>query len=179
MNDHGFVVVAYNRTSQGRLHLANEAKGTKVVGAHSLEEMVAKLKKPRKVMMLVKAGSAVDDFIAKLLPLLEKGTSSTQESDANAEAYQRVGGRGLLYCGLRRVWKKRGLGTVPICPGGQPSRLAYRYQTHFQAICVKISRSLLRLGGGGRRRPLVKDGPQRVGIEYGDMQLICGGIPPS
>lgn len=47
--------------------LANEAKGTKVIGAHSLEEMVSKLKKPRRVMMLVKAGSAVDDFINKLV----------------------------------------------------------------------------------------------------------------
>ncbi len=94
MNDHGFVVCAYNRTAaKVDKFLENEAKGslllllfvvldvllnfmhagTKVVGAHTLEEMVAKLKKPRKVMMLVKAGSAVDDFIDKLVPLLEKG----------------------------------------------------------------------------------------------------------
>ena len=53
--------------------LENEAKGTKIVGAHSLEEMVAKLKRPRRVMMLVKAGKAVDDFIEKLVPLLEEG----------------------------------------------------------------------------------------------------------
>lgn len=47
--------------------LANEAKGTKVIGAHSLEEMVSKLKKPRRIILLVKAGSAVDDFINKLV----------------------------------------------------------------------------------------------------------------
>merc|ERR1712121_570181 len=68
MNDHGFVVCAYNRTTEKvDAFLNNEAKGTKVVGAHSLEEMVAKLKRPRRVMMLVKAGSAVDAFIDKLI----------------------------------------------------------------------------------------------------------------
>jgi 6-phosphogluconate dehydrogenase len=55
MNDHGFVVCAYNRTTEKvDQFLANEAKGTKVIGAHSLEEMVQKLKKPKRVMMLVK-----------------------------------------------------------------------------------------------------------------------------
>ena len=74
MNDHGFVVCAYNRTTEKvDRFLENEAKGTKIVGAHSLEEMVAKLKRPRRVMMLVKAGKAVDDFIEKLVPLLEEG----------------------------------------------------------------------------------------------------------
>ncbi len=53
--------------------MSNEGKGTKIVGAHSLEEMVAKLKRPRRVMLLVKAGQAVDDFIQKLIPLLDKG----------------------------------------------------------------------------------------------------------
>ncbi|ELK10540.1 6-phosphogluconate dehydrogenase, decarboxylating [Pteropus alecto] len=67
MNDHGFVVCAFNRTvSKVDDFLANEAKGTKVVGAHSLEEMVSKLKKPRRVILLVKAGQAVDDFVEKL-----------------------------------------------------------------------------------------------------------------
>ena len=74
MNDHGFVVCAYNRTTEKvDRFLENEAKGTKIVGAHSLEEMVAKLKSPRRVMMLVKAGAAVDAFIDKLVPLLDAG----------------------------------------------------------------------------------------------------------
>src|SRR5215217_8461086 len=67
MNDHGFTVVAYNRTvSKVDEFLAREAKGTKVLGAHSIEEMVKKLKRPRRVMMLVKAGQPVDDFIAQV-----------------------------------------------------------------------------------------------------------------
>jgi 6-phosphogluconate dehydrogenase len=74
MNDHGFTVVAYNRTVEKvDEFLAKEAKGTKVVAAHSVEEMVKKLKRPRRVMMMVKAGKPVDDFIAQVAPHLETG----------------------------------------------------------------------------------------------------------
>ncbi|KAJ1838294.1 phosphogluconate dehydrogenase (decarboxylating) gnd1, partial [Coemansia sp. RSA 486] len=74
INDHGFKVCAFNRTVSKVDHfLANEAKGTEVIGAHSIEEFVAKLKRPRKIMLLVKAGSAVDKFIETLLPHLEEG----------------------------------------------------------------------------------------------------------
>src|SRR5258708_30972306 len=74
MNDHGFKVVAHNRTtSKVDEFVANEAKGTQVVGAHSIPEMVALLKKPRRVMLMVKAGKPVDEFIEHLLPHLEKG----------------------------------------------------------------------------------------------------------
>ena len=71
MNDHGFTVVAHNRTlSRIEDFMAEEAKGTKVIGARSVPEMVAHLKQPRRVMMLVKAGQPVDEFIEKLLPHL-------------------------------------------------------------------------------------------------------------
>jgi hypothetical protein len=74
MNDHGFIVTAFNRTtSKVDDFMANEAKGTNIVGAHSIEEMMATLKKPRRVMLLVKAGSAVDQFIETLLPHTEEG----------------------------------------------------------------------------------------------------------
>ncbi|KAK9759876.1 phosphogluconate dehydrogenase (decarboxylating) gnd1, partial [Basidiobolus ranarum] len=74
MNDNDFVVCAYNRTvSKVDDFLANEAKGTNIVGAHSIEEMCKKLKRPRKVMLMVKAGSAVDSFIEQILPFLEEG----------------------------------------------------------------------------------------------------------
>src|SRR2546428_7332115 len=74
MNDHGFTVVAYNRTvSKVDDFLNNEAKGTNVIGAHSVEEMVSLLKKPRRVMLMVKAGKAVDEFIELILPHLEAG----------------------------------------------------------------------------------------------------------
>ena len=68
MNDHGFTVVAYNRTlSRVDDFMAEEAKGTKVIGARSIPEMIAHLKRPRRVMMLVKAGQPVDEFIEKLI----------------------------------------------------------------------------------------------------------------
>src|ERR1043166_6459473 len=74
MNDHGFTVVAFNRTVEKvDQFIANEAKGTKVIGARSLEEMVKLLKRPRRVMLMVKAGKPVDEFIEHLLPYLEKG----------------------------------------------------------------------------------------------------------
>src|SRR5213595_1646988 len=68
MNDHGFTVAAYNRTvSKVDDFINNEAKGTNVIGAHSIEEMAGLLKKPRRVMLMVKAGKAVDEFIDLLL----------------------------------------------------------------------------------------------------------------
>src|SRR3954467_3414112 len=74
MNDHGYTVVAYNRTTSKVDEFLNEAaKGSNVIGAHSIEEMVAQLKRPRKIMLMVKAGQAVDDFIETLLPHLEPG----------------------------------------------------------------------------------------------------------
>ena len=70
----GHIVCAYNRTTaKVDKFLANEAKGTNIVGAHSIEELCAKLKKPRRVMLLVKAGPVVDAFIDQLLPYMEKG----------------------------------------------------------------------------------------------------------
>src|SRR5260221_9211588 len=74
MNDHGYKVAVFNRTtSKVDDFLANEAKGTKIVGAHSLQELVGLLKKPRRIMLLVKAGAPVDEFIDLLVPLLDPG----------------------------------------------------------------------------------------------------------
>lgn len=74
MADHGFTVVAFNRSIE-KVHafLANEAKGKSIIGAESIQDLVNKLKSPRRVMLLVKAGSAVDSFIDQLVPYLEKG----------------------------------------------------------------------------------------------------------
>ena len=74
MNDHGFKVVAYNRTtSKVDEFLQGAAKGTNIIGAYSLEDLAAKLEKPRKVMLMVRAGDVVDQFIEALLPHLEEG----------------------------------------------------------------------------------------------------------
>ena len=104
MNDHGFTVAAFNRTvSKVDDFLANEAKGTNVIGAHSIEELVSLLKKPRRVMLMVKAGKPVDEFIDHLLPLLEPGDilidggNSLFEDTARRVAL--VESKGLLYIG--------------------------------------------------------------------------------
>ena len=74
MNDHGFKVVAYNRTtSKVDEFLQGAAKGTNIIGAYSLEDLASKLEKPRKVMLMVRAGEVVDQFIDALLPHLEEG----------------------------------------------------------------------------------------------------------
>ena len=74
MNDHGFKVVAYNRTTEKvDAFLEGSASGTQIQGAYSLQELVGSLAKPRKVMLMVRAGEVVDKLIDQLLPLLEEG----------------------------------------------------------------------------------------------------------
>jgi len=75
MNDHGYKVAVFNRTvSKVDDFLNDEAKGTQVVGAHSVEELVGHLKTPRRVMLMVKAGDVTDQTIDHVVPFLEKGT---------------------------------------------------------------------------------------------------------
>src|SRR5690242_19367360 len=74
MNDHGYRVAVFNRTvSKVDEFISNESKGTQVMGAHSIEDLVDLLKRPRRVMLMVKAGDTVDQMIDQLLPHLEKG----------------------------------------------------------------------------------------------------------
>jgi len=177
MNDHGFVVCAYNRTVEKvDKFLENEAKGTKVVGAKSLEEMVAKLKKPRRVMMLVKAGSAVDAFIDKLVPLLEAGdiiidggNSEYQDTTRRTASLQE---KGLLYVGSGVSGGEEGARYGPsLMPGGNPEAWPH-IRDIFQAICAKSNGEpccdWVGEGGSGHYVKMVHNG-----IEYGDMQLIC------
>ena len=125
MNDNGFVVTAYNRTAaKVDEFLANEAKGTKIVGAHSIEEMCATLKAPRRIMLLVKAGAPVDQFIEAVLPHTEPGDilidggnslfSDTIRRTAHVEA------QGRLFIGTGVSGGEEGARTGPsIMPGGR------------------------------------------------------------
>jgi len=180
MNDHGFVVCAYNRTTEKvDRFLENEAKGTKIVGAHSLEEMVAKLKSPRRVMMLVKAGAAVDAFIDKLVPLLDEGdiiidggNSEYQDTSRRCAALE---AKGLLYVGSGVSGGEEGARYGPsIMPGGNPAAWPH-IKDIFQAISAKADNGepccdWVGKGGSGHFVKMVHNG-----IEYGDMQLICEG----
>ena len=177
MNDHGFTVVAFNRTVEKVDHfLANEAKGTKVIGAHSLEEMVGLLKRPRRVMLMVKAGPPVDEFIEHLLPLLEPGDiiidggNSLFEDTARRVKY--VESKGLLYIGTGVSGGEEGARHGPsIMPGGSPAAWPH-VKDIFQGIAAKVDNGVpccdwVGEGGAGHYVKMVHNG-----IEYGDMQLI-------
>jgi 6-phosphogluconate dehydrogenase len=178
MNDHGFTVVAYNRTTEKvDRFLANEAKGTKVIGAHSIEEMVKHLKSPRRVMMLVKAGQPVDDFIEKIIPHLEPGDIIIDGGNSLYEDTIRrtkhVESKGLLYIGTGVSGGEEGARRGPsIMPGG--SKEAWPHvKDVFQAISAKVDDDVpccdwVGEDGAGHYVKMVHNG-----IEYGDMQLIC------
>ncbi|XP_013381376.1 6-phosphogluconate dehydrogenase, decarboxylating isoform X1 [Lingula anatina] len=177
MNDHGFVVCAFNRTVEKvDTFLANEAKGTKVIGAKSLEEMVKTLKKPRRVMMLVKAGSAVDAFIEKLVPLLESGDiiidgGNSEYTDTNRRC-RSLKEKGILFVGSGVSGGEDGARYGPsLMPGGAPEAWPH-IKPIFQSIAAKTNGEpccdWVGEEGAGHFVKMVHNG-----IEYGDMQLIC------
>jgi len=178
MDDHGFSVAVYNRTvSKVDDFLEREGKGRKIEGAHSIPELVAKLKRPRRVMMLVKAGSAVDAFIEQLLPHLEPGdiiidggNSLFQDSVRRTEYLE---GKGFRFIGTGVSGGEEGARRGPsIMPGGSTSAWPY-VKDIFQAISAKVEDEApccdwVGEGGAGHYVKMVHNG-----IEYGDMQLIC------
>src|SRR6184192_2941535 len=177
MNDHGNVVVAFNRTvSKVDDFLAKEAKGTAVLGAHSIEELVSLLKKPRRVMLMVKAGKPVDEFIDLLIPHLEPGDiiidggNSLFEDTIRRTKY--VESKGLLYIGTGVSGGEEGARHGPsIMPGGSPAAWPH-VKPIFQAIAAKVEDGSpccdwVGENGAGHYVKMVHNG-----IEYGDMQLI-------
>jgi 6-phosphogluconate dehydrogenase len=177
MNDHGYVVAVYNRTvSKVDEFLANEAKGTKVVGAHSLEELVGLLKKPRRVMMLVKAGAPVDEFIDLLVPLLEKGDIIIDGGNSFYEdtvrRYNALKEKGILFVGSGVSGGEEGARHGPsLMPGGNAEAWPH-IKAIFQSIAAKVDKGVpccdwVGDSGAGHFVKMVHNG-----IEYGDMQLI-------
>ncbi|MGH0121715.1 UNVERIFIED_CONTAM: hypothetical protein FKN15_000187 [Acipenser sinensis] len=178
MNDHGFVVCAYNRTvSKVQDFLDNEAKGTNVVGARSLEDMVSKLKKPRRVVLLVKAGQAVDDFISKLVPLLEAGDiiidGGNSEYRDTVRRCKELKSAQLLFVGSGVSGGEEGARYGPsLMPGGHKEAWPH-IKDIFQSIAAKVGTGepccdWVGDEGAGHFVKMVHNG-----IEYGDMQLIC------
>ncbi len=178
MNDHGFTVAVYNRTvSKVDQFLANEAKESRIIGTHSLEELVSKLKRPRRVMMLVKAGSAVDDLIEKLIPLLEPGDIIIDGGNSHfTDTIRRtkyVESKGLLYIGTGVSGGEEGARRGPsMMPGGSPAAWE-SVKPIFQSVCAKVESGepccdWVGANGAGHFVKMVHNG-----IEYGDMQLIC------
>jgi 6-phosphogluconate dehydrogenase len=178
MNDHGFTVVAYNRTvSKVDDFLNHEAKGTNVIGAHSIEEMVGLLKRPRRVILMVKAGKPVDEFIEQILPHLEPGDIIIDGGNSLFEDTNRrtkyVESKGLLYIGTGVSGGEEGARHGPsIMPGGSPAAWPH-VKPIFQAIAAKVADGSpccdwVGENGAGHYVKMVHNG-----IEYGDMQLIC------
>jgi 6-phosphogluconate dehydrogenase len=177
MNDHGFTVVAYNRTvSKVDDFLNKEAKGTNVIGAHSIEEMVSLLKRPRRVMMLVKAGAAVDEFIEQLVPRLEPGDIIIDGGNSLFEDTIRrtkfVESKGLLYVGAGVSGGEDGARHGPsIMPGGSAAAWPH-VKDIFQKIAAKAKDGTpccdwVGENGAGHYVKMVHNG-----IEYGDMEVI-------
>ncbi|MCX6300676.1 MAG: decarboxylating NADP(+)-dependent phosphogluconate dehydrogenase [Bacteroidia bacterium] len=178
MESKGFRVTVFNRTVQKvDDFLAGRAKGKNITGAHSIEELVSSLSRPRKVMIMVKAGSAVDEMINTLIPHLEKGDiiidgGNTHFPDTNRRTAL-VESKDLLYIGTGVSGGEEGALLGPsIMPGG--SKAAWPFvKPIFQAIAAKVEDGSpccdwVGDNGAGHFVKMVHNG-----IEYGDMQLIC------
>src|SRR5690554_3381048 len=178
MESKGFTVTAYNRSvNKVKNFLAGRAKGKNIRGAESIEELVASLEKPRKIMLMVKAGQPVDDFIEQLVPHLEPGDiiidgGNTHYPDTDRRtAY--LESKGLLFVGTGVSGGEEGALTGPsIMPGGSPKAWPL-VKDIFQSISAKVDDGSpccdwVGENGAGHFVKMVHNG-----IEYGDMQLIC------
>ena len=178
MESKGFRVSVYNRTVEKvEKFMEGRGKGKNIYGATSLEDFVASLKAPRKVFLMIKAGQAVDGFIEKLLPLMDKGDiiidgGNTHFPDTpRRTAY--VESKGLLYVGTGVSGGEEGALHGPsMMPGGSPAAWPY-VKPIFQGICAKVADGTpccdwVGEGGAGHFVKMVHNG-----IEYGDIQLIC------
>ena len=178
MESKGFTVACYNRTvSKVDNFIEGRAKGKNIIGCHSIEEFVAALAKPRKVMLMVKAGAAVDAFIEKLLPHLEDGDIIIDGGNSHfpdtIRRTKHVESNGKLYIGTGVSGGEEGALRGPsIMPGGSPPAWE-NVKPIFQAICAKTDDGdpccdWVGENGAGHFVKMVHNG-----IEYGDMQLIC------
>ncbi len=177
MESKGFTVAVFNRTTQRVTDFTKgRAKGKNIIGTYSLEELVSTLAVPRKVMLMVKAGQPVDDFIDALLPLLGKGDIIIDGGNSHfpdtARRTKYLESKGLYYIGTGVSGGEEGALKGPsVMPGGSPAAWPYvkpilqgiAAQVDGQPCCDWVGEN-----GAGHFVKMVHNG-----IEYGDMQLIC------
>lgn len=185
MASKGFTVTAFNRSyHKVESFLAGRAKNKTIRGADTIEGLVASLSSPRKIMLMIKSGQAVDDFITQLLPHLDKddividgGNSQFEDSNRRTLALSE---QGILYVGTGVSGGEEGALLGPsIMPGGNPEAWPH-VKPIFQAIAAKVKDENGELtipccdwvgdAGAGHFVKMVHNG-----IEYGDMQIICEG----
>jgi len=178
MESKGFTVAVYNRTTSKVSDFVNgRAKGKNIIGTYSLEELAENLASPRKVMIMVKAGSAVDAVIDSLIPHLEPGDIIIDGGNSHfpdtIRRTQYVESKGLLYIGTGVSGGEEGALKGPsMMPGGSPAAWPY-VKNIFQSICAHVEDGSpccdwVGENGAGHFVKMVHNG-----IEYGDMQLIC------
>jgi len=178
MESHEFSVAVFNRTvNKVDRFLENRAKGKNVRGCHSIEELVSSLKKPRKIMLMVKAGKPVDSFIELLLPHLEKGDIIIDGGNSNfmdtIRRTKNLEDKGLLFIGTGVSGGEEGALKGPaIMPGGSIEAWP-QVKPIFQSIAAKVSDGSpccewVGNNGAGHFVKMVHNG-----IEYCDMQIIC------
>lgn len=200
MNDKGFTVVAYNRTTRkvddflqneakgkplrldrdrsrlrfSALCLNNVTPGTKVVGAHSIEELVSKLKTPRKIILLVKAGQAVDDFITQLEPLLSKGDIVIDGGNSHypdsIRRTKELESKGFLFVGSGVSGGEEGARHGPsLMPGGSTAAWP-EIKKIFQATAAQVNGDpccdWVGETGSGHYVKMVHNGLSSLGIDY-------------
>ena len=178
MESKGFTVACFNRTvSKVDDFINGRAQGKNIIGCHSVEELCQNLKKPRKVMLMVKAGGAVDAFIEKVLPYLEDGDIIIDGGNSHfpdtIRRTEYVESQGKLYIGTGVSGGEEGALTGPsMMPGGSPPAWEH-VKSIFQATCAKTPQgeSCCDWVGENGAGHFVK--MTHNGIEYGDMQMIC------
>ncbi|HKJ40504.1 MAG TPA: decarboxylating NADP(+)-dependent phosphogluconate dehydrogenase, partial [Sunxiuqinia sp.] len=178
MESKGYTVAVYNRTVEKVDKFVNgRGAGKNFIGAHSVEDLCASLKKPRKVMMLVKAGQPVDDFIEKIIPHLEEGDIIIDGGNSHfPDTIRRtkyIESKGLRYIGTGVSGGEEGALKGPsMMPGGSPSAWPH-VKDIFQSVAAKVEDGSpccdwVGEDGAGHFVKMVHNG-----IEYGDMQIIC------
>ena len=177
MSDKGFSVAVFNRTAaRTEEFMAGEAAGRNIVAGYTLDEFVASLSKPRKIMLMVKAGDPVDDFINQLVPHLEPGDIIMDGGNSffkdTIRRNQALADKGILYIGTGVSGGEEGARHGPaIMPGGQRDAYAL-VEPILTAISAKVGDdpccTYIGDNGAGHYVKMVHNG-----IEYGDMQLIC------
>jgi 6-phosphogluconate dehydrogenase len=178
MESHGFTVAVFNRTtSVVDNFIAGRAAGKSIIGTHSVEELCSRLERPRKVMIMVKAGAVVDAVIGSLLPFLEPGDividGGNSEFPDSIRRTDELAEKGILFIGTGVSGGEEGALKGPsIMPGGNPEAWPH-VKPIFQAIAAKTDQGepccdWVGRGGAGHFVKMVHNG-----IEYGDMQMIC------